>query len=304
MSCCTFNIVLSALGRLSPPEKRSKVFGAASSAGSLGQFLLMPLVAVLIGGIGWYWALVALAVAVAMVVPLSAGIRDKGYGSTLNADGTPQTGLESTREAVCAAAANRNFWLLGLGYFTCGFQVVFIGTHFPAYVVDKGLTAFDGTVALALIGFFNIFGSYYAGVLGQRFHKTYLLAIAYLSRSVLIMLMLSFPLTPWSVYLFAMGLGITWLATVPLTSGVVAGIWGVRHMAMLTGMVFLFHQVGSFFGGWLGGLIFDRTGSYDLVWWIAIGLGLIAALINLPIDERPARPRTAAPDAVTNPAAG
>jgi MFS family permease len=298
MSCCTFNIVLSALGRLSPPEKRSKVFGAASSAGSFGQFLLMPMVAVLIGSIGWYWALVALAVAVAMVVPLSTGIRDQGYGSSLNADGTPQTGLVSTREAVCAAATNRNFWLLGLGYFTCGFQVVFIGTHFPAYVVDKGLTAFDGTVALALIGFFNIFGSYYAGVLGQRFHKTYLLAIAYLSRSVLIVLMLSFPLTAWSVYLFAMGLGITWLATVPLTSGVVAGIWGVRHMAMLTGMVFLFHQVGSFFGGWLGGLIFDRTGSYDLVWWIAIGLGLTAAVINLPIDERPAQPRDAVPGAV------
>src|SRR6266581_1455940 len=177
--------------------------------------------------------------------------------------------------------------LLGVGYFACGFQVVFIGTHFPAFLMDQGLTVRDGTISLALIGLFNIFGSYLAGQLGGRFSKTYLLSALYALRGVAIALLLAFPLTPMSAYLFAAAMGFLWLGTVPLTNGVVAGIFGVKHLAMLSGFVFFFHQLGSFFGGWLGGYLFDRTGSYQLVWLIAIGLSVISVVVNLPIDERP-----------------
>src|SRR5438093_1153763 len=190
-----------------------------------------------------------------------------------------------------AYSADKRSVVLGIssaaGYFACGFQVVFIGTHFPTFLIDQGLTVRDGTISLALIGLFNIFGSYLAGQLGGRFSKTYLLSGLYAARGVAIALLLAFPLTPVSAYLFAAAMGFLWLGTVPLTNGVVAGIFGVKHLAMLSGFVFFFHQLGSFFGGWLGGYLFDRTGSYQLVWLIAIGLSVISVVVNLPIDERP-----------------
>ncbi len=282
MSCTSFNIVFGALGRAYPAEKRSVVLGISSAAGSFGQFALLPLALFLISGVGWYSALLALSLAVALAMPASFGVDDKGY------HGTPAAGAGvSLKEALAEAVHHRGFWLLGAGYFACGFQVVFIGTHFPAFLMDQGLTARDGTISLALIGLFNIFGSYLAGQLGGRFSKTYLLSGVYAARGVAIALLISFPLTPASAYLFAAAMGFLWLGTVPLTNGVVAGIFGVKHLAMLSGFVFFFHQLGSFFGGWLGGYVFDHTGSYQIVWMIAIGLSVISVVVNLPIDERP-----------------
>jgi MFS family permease len=284
MSCTTFNIVFGALGRTYPPERRSVVLGICSSAGSFGQFALLPLALVLISGLGWYYALVGLSLVAAVMVPASIAIVDKGYG------GAPGGGAGvSLGAALSEALRHKGFWLLGVGYFTCGFQIVFIGTHFPAYLIDRGLTARDGTVALALIGLFNIFGSYLAGRLGGRFSKTNLLSGLYAVRGIAIALLIAFPLSPTTVYLFAAVFGFTWLGTVPLTNGVVAGMFGVKHFAMLGGLVFLFHQVGAFFGGWLGGWVFDHTGSYRIVWLMAIGLAAISTAVNLPIDERPIR---------------
>ena len=282
MSCTTFNIVFGALGRAYPPERRSVVLGITSSAGSFGQFAMLPLALVLISTLDWYWALIAFSALAAAMVPASFGVADKGY------HGTHAAGVGvSLKEALAEAFRHKGFWLLGVGYFTCGFQIVFIGTHFPAFLIDQGLTARDGTVALALIGLFNIFGSYLAGHLGGRFSKTYLLSGLYAVRGAAIVVLIAFPLTPTSVYLFAAIFGFTWLGTVPLTNGVVAGIFGVKHLAMLSGFVFFFHQLGSFFGSWLGGYLFDRTGSYQIVWLIAIGLSVISVVVNLPIDERP-----------------
>jgi len=281
MSCTTFNIVFGALGRAYPPERRSVVLGITSSAGSFGQFAMLPLALVLISTLDWYWALIAFSALAAAMVPASFGVADKGY------HGTHAAGVGvSLKEALAEAFRHKGFWLLGVGYFTCGFQIVFIGTHFPAFLIDQGLTARDGTVALALIGLFNIFGSYLAGHLGGRLSKTYLLSGLYAVRGAAIVVLIAFPLTPTSVYLFAAIFGFTWLGTVPLTNGVVAGIFGVKHLAMLSGFVFFFHQLGSFFGSWLGGYLFDRTGSYQLVWLIAIGLSVISVVVNLPIDER------------------
>lgn len=281
MSCTTFNIVFGAVGRAYPPEKRSVVLGICSAAGSFGQFALLPLALVLISNLGWYAALIGLSLAVALAMPASFGVKDKGYASA------PGAGGVSLLDALAEAFRHRGFWLLGAGYFACGFQVVFIGTHFPAFLIDQGLTARDGTISLALIGLFNIFGSYLAGQLGGRYSKTYLLSGLYAMRGVAIALLISFPVTPASAYLFAATMGFFWLGTVPLTNGVVAGIFGVKHLAMLSGFVFFFHQLGSFFGGWLGGVVFDQTGSYRIVWLIAIGLSAVSVLVNLPIDERP-----------------
>jgi predicted MFS family arabinose efflux permease len=288
MSCTTFNIVFGALGRAFPPERHSSVLGICSAAGSFGQFALLPLALVLISGLGWYWALMAFSLVAAMMIPASLCIADKGYGTSAGPGGI------SLRDALAEAFLHKGFWLLGVGYFTCGFQIVFIGTHFPAFLLDQGLSARDGTIALALIGLFNIFGSYLAGHLGGRFSKTYLLSGLYAVRAAAIGLLLAFPLTPASAYAFAAAFGFTWLGTVPLTNGVVVGIFGVRHLAMLSGFVFLFHQIGSFFGSWLGGYLFDRTGSYQLVWIIAIGLSVISTVVNLPIDERPLERKPAA----------
>ena len=284
MSCTTFNIVFGALGRAYSPERRSVVLGIVSSAGSFGQFAMLPLALVLISTVDWYWALIALSMLAAAMVPASFGVADKGYHGTRAAG----AGVSLT-EALAEAFRHKGFWLLGVGYFTCGFQIVFIGTHFPAFLLDQGLSVRDGTVALALIGLFNIFGSYLAGHFGGRFSKTYLLSGLYAVRGAAIALLIAFPLTPMSVYLFAAAFGFTWLGTVPLTNGVVAGIFGVKHLAMLGGLVFLFHQVGAFFGGWLGGYVFDRTGSYQLVWLIAIASSVISTVVNLPIDERPVK---------------
>jgi MFS family permease len=289
MSSTTFNVVYGAIGRAFPAEQRSRILGLGSAAGSFGQFALLPLALFLISALGWHWAMIALALTAATMIPAALGVSDTGYhGADKRPAGSPSAASGMPiKDALAEAFRHRGFWLLGVGYFTCGFQIVFIGTHFPAFLIDQGLTARDGTVALALVGLFNIFGSYLAGHLGGRFPKTYLLSGLYAVRGVAIALLLAFPLTPLSVYLFAAAFGFTWLGTVPLTNGVVAGIFGVRHFAMLSGFVFMFHQVGSFFGSWLGGWIYDRAGSYNIVWIIAIALSIVSMLVNLPIDERP-----------------
>jgi MFS family permease len=282
LACTAFGAVSGIIGRVAPMEKRSWAFGVSGACSSFGQFLMMPVEQQLISAIGWQHAFYLLAgLVVVAMVPMSFFLREPavehGHG--------PQ---QSIGEAMREALGNRSFQLLVAGYFVCGFQLVFIGVHMPAYLRDKGLANPNVAVmALALIGLFNIVGSYYAGKLGGRMPKRYLLSGIYLMRSIVITLFLLAPLSPASVYVFAAAIGFLWLSTVPLTNGIIAGVFGVKHMAMLAGMVFFSHQLGSFIGVWLGGYLFTKLGSYDAVWGIAIGLGLMAALANLPINEKP-----------------
>jgi MFS family permease len=280
LSGTTFSIVYGVLGRSYPPEKRSQVLGIAGAAGSFGQFAMLPGTQALITGVGWMGALLVLAAIAALMAPLSAVLAEPGR----TAAHRPQ---QKVFDAIREAAAHKGFWLLTFGYFVCGFQVIFIAVHLPAYLADKGLPGNVGVVCLALIGFFNIIGTWSAGMLGARLPKKYLLAFIYAARSVIIVAFIAVPPTPTSAYLFAAAMGLLWLATVPLTNGIIAQVFGVAYLSMLGGFVFFSHQIGSFLGAWLGGLLFDRTGSYDLVWWIAIALGVAAMLLNLPINERP-----------------
>ena len=283
LSGTTFSVVFGAVGRTFPPEKRSMALGIAGAVGSFGQFVMLPLEQFLIGGFGWFEALLIIAAMATIMAPLSAALVERRTGPGVG------TVRQSAMDAMKEALAHRGFVLLTLGFFVCGFQVVFISVHFPAFLLDRGLSAQTGMMALALIGFFNIIGSYLAGWLGGMLSKKYLLSALYIGRSVVIVIFLLLPITPLSVYLFAAAIGILWLATVPLTNGLVAQIFGVQYLSMLGGFVFFSHQIGSFLGVWLGGYLYDRTGSYNLVWLIAIALGVVAAIANLPIDEREIR---------------
>ncbi|HCD7160172.1 TPA: MFS transporter [Pseudomonas aeruginosa] len=247
--------------------------------GAVGQFAMLPGTLGLIGWLGWSSALLALGLLVALIVPLAGLMKDRPL---------PLQGHEqSLGEALREACAHSGFWLLALGFFVCGFQVVFIGVHLPAYLVDQHLPAQVGTTVLALVGLFNVFGTYIAGWLGGRWSKPRLLTALYLVRGVVIVLFLWLPLSVYSAYAFGVAMGLLWLSTVPLTNGTVATLFGVRNLSMLGGIVFLFHQLGAFLGGWLGGVVYDRTGSYDLVWQLSILLSLLAALLNWPVRERP-----------------
>ncbi|MQA22873.1 MFS transporter [Rugamonas rivuli] len=280
LACTAFGAVSGIIGRVAPMEKRSWAFGISGAASSFGQFLMMPVEQQLISAVGWQQAFYLLAaLVVLLMIPMSFHLREPAVEHS-----GPQ---QSVREAMSEAVGNRSFLFLVAGYFVCGFQLVFIGVHMPAYLKDKGIASPGVAVlALALIGLFNIFGSYYAGKLGGRFPKRYLLSSIYFTRAVVIGLFLLAPLTPYSVYVFAAAIGFIWLSTVPLTNGIIAGIFGVKHMSMLAGVVFFSHQVGSFIGVWLAGYLFAKLGSYDIVWGIAIGLSVMAGLINLPINER------------------
>ena len=280
LSGTSFSVILGVVGRAVPVEKRSMAMGIAAAAGSFGQFAMLPGSLGLIGWLGWSSALLALGLLVALIVPLAAMINEAPAPVS---NGPEQTLLEALREAV----GHSGFWLLALGFFVCGFQVVFVAVHLPAYLVDHHLPAITGTTVLALVGLFNIFGTYIAGWLGGRMAKPRLLSALYLLRGVVITLFLVSPLTQWSAYLFGIAMGLLWLSTVPLTNGTVATLFGVRNLSMLGGIVFLFHQIGSFLGGWLGGYLYDHTGSYDLVWQISIGLSLMAAALNWPVREVP-----------------
>ena len=275
----TYAVVYGVIGRNVAPERRSWAMGVAAAAGSFGQFLMVPVEGALISSIGWQGALFALGAGALLIVPLAFGLREPRAAASAASQ-------QSVGAAVREALGHRSFQLLTAGYFVCGFQVVFIGVHMPSYLKDHGLRPDVATTALALIGLFNIFGTYIAGSLGGRLPKTHLLSGIYALRSVVILAFILSPLSPWSVYLFAAAIGFLWLSTVPLTNGVVASIFGVRYLSMLGGFVFLSHQIGSFLGVWLGGKLYDMTGSYDVVWWIAIALGLVAAVVNLPIREQ------------------
>ncbi|MGB7541073.1 MAG: MFS transporter [Burkholderiales bacterium] len=277
--CTTFSIIFGVLTRAFPPERRSMVLGMASAAGSFGQFAMLPYAQALISNFGWFNALLVLAVTTALIAPLATALVERRE----RPGGAP---AQSIGEALREAFAHKSFLLLTAGYFVCGFQLAFITVHFPAYVADKGLAANVGMYALALVGLFNIIGSYGSGALGARYTKKNLLSLIYFSRSVVIALFILAPVTETSVYLFAAVIGVLWLSTVPLTNGVVAGIFGVAYMSMLSGFVFFSHQIGSFVGVWLGGYLYDHTGSYRLVWLISIALGIFAGLVNLPIEER------------------
>jgi predicted MFS family arabinose efflux permease len=278
----TYAVIYGVIGRQIATDRRSWAMGVAASAGSFGQFLMVPVEGQLIARLGWQTALLVLAALVLMIVPLAFGLREQRqqqHGSThLHRD---QTIFQAVHEAFMYPS----FVLLMAGYFVCGFQVVFIGVHMPSYLRDKGLSPEVASYALALIGLFNVFGTYVAGALGARLAKRKLLAAIYLGRAAAIALFLLAPISPLTVYLFASVMGFLWLSTVPLTSGIVVQIFGVAHLSMLGGFVFLSHQVGSFLGVWLGGYLYDSTGSYDIVWYIAIALGVFAALINLPLKE-------------------
>ncbi len=286
-SGATYTVVFSALGRLVPDARRSWAMGVVAAAGSFGQFLMVPTAAGLLGGIGWFATLLVFAVASLAIVPLG-GLLTRGVAAWRPGPG------QSAAAALSEALRERSYVLLICGYFVCGFQVVFIGVHLPTYLLDKGMSASVGTTALALIGLFNVIGSYVAGHLGHRLPKRYLLAGIYSGRSLVIGLFLLLPLTPASVYVFASVMGLLWLSTVPPTNAIVAEVFGVRFFGMLSGVAFFSHQVGSFLGVWLGGRLFDSTGSYDIVWGMCIALGIVAALLNLPIDERSLAVRRAA----------
>lgn len=279
LSGTSFSVILGAVGRAVPLEQRSMAMGISAAAGSFGQFAMLPGTLGLISWLGWSAALLALGLMVALIVPLAALMKDK----PLPMQGHEQTLGEALREAV----GHSGFWLLSLGFFVCGFQVVFIGVHLPAYLVDRHLPATVGTTVLALVGLFNVFGTYIAGWLGGRMSKPKLLTGLYLLRGVVIVVFLWAPLTVWTAYLFGIAMGLLWLSTVPLTNGTVATLFGVRNLSMLGGITFLFHQIGAFLGGWLGGYVYDHTGNYDLVWQISILLSLLAGLLNWPVRERP-----------------
>ena len=280
LSATTYAVVLGAVGRRYPPEKRSTALGIASLGGSIGIFLSVPVTLALLDAFDWTFALVSLAI-VSLIICLLAPILSG------KAEGTGAGNDQSVREALTEALSHRGFVLLVLGFFVCGFQLAFIGVHLPAYLLDRQLDVWLGGAALTTIGATNVVGTLACGALGDRVSKKNLLAVLYFIRTVIIAVFVIAPPSPAATLVFAAVIGFTWLGTVPLTSGIVAQVFGPKYLATLVGIVFLMHQVGSFLGAWLGGLVFERTGSYDLIWWCVIASGVLAALLHWPIDEKP-----------------
>jgi len=279
LSGATFATVLAVIGRVTPAEKRSTALGIAVAAGSFGQFAILPITQLLISSFDWHVALLVLAAIAALIVPLAFFTSGKG---------APHSGpQQSLGGALHEALRERGFHLLFWGYFVCGFHIAMLTVHLPAYVTDNGMKPEQGMMALALIGLCNMVGTFAAGWLGGRYSKKYLLSFIYAVRAVLILVLIALPLTPATLYFFACGIGFLWLGTVPLTTGLVGQIFGLRYAATLTGIVFLGHQIGSFIGVWLAGWLYDQTGSYNGALTISIGLGVFAALVNLPVNEKP-----------------
>lgn len=284
LSACSFNLVLAAFGKLLPERWRSLGFGAGTAAGSFGQFLFPPLATGLISQVGWQETLIVFSLVTLLVIPLSFALATRGtQGATAAANLPGQSIVGALREAF----AHPSYVLLILGFFTCGFQLAFVTVHMPAYLADKGITAGIGASTLALIGLFNIIGSISAGALAGRFSRKWLLAVIYACRGIAIAVFILLPITPLSCLIFGATLGLLWLSTVPPTSGLVMLMFGTRYMAMLYGFAFFSHQVGGFLGVWLGGVLYEGTGSYSIVWWLSVALSFASAAINLPIRERP-----------------
>ena len=286
LAATTYSVVYGIIGRNVSPQKRVWAMGVTAAAGSFGQFLMMPLEQGLITSFGANEALIYLGLMASLMIPIAFLLRETGFAPN-------QAGDQTIRQALNEAIGNRNFRFLMMGYFVCGFQVIFISVHLAPYLKDMSAThpgingATVATTALALIGLFNVIGTYYAGVLGERFPKRFLLSGIYFTRSLAIALFLLLPLSSMSTYVFAAVMGVLWLSTIPLTNAIVAQIFGVKYLTMLSGVVFFSHQLGSFCGAYFGGYLYDLTGSYQIVWGIAMALGVFAGLINLPIREEP-----------------
>jgi MFS family permease len=282
LSGCSFNVVLAAFGKLLPEQWRSVAFGAGTAAGSFGQFLFSPLAVVLKDNYGWQNALLIFAVICLVMLPMSLALATQRNVATPGV-----VAPQSLKQALSEALAHRSYLLLVLGFFTCGFQLAFITIHMPAYLVDHGISDRVGGLTIAAIGLFNIIGSLSSGWLGNRLPKRYILSVIYLIRALAVLAFISFPVTPASALAFGAVMGLMWLSTVPPTNGLIAMMFGTRWLAMLAGFAFFSHQVGGFLGVWLGGLAYERTGSYDVVWWLSILFGVMSALVNLPIVEKP-----------------
>jgi len=283
LSGCSFNLVLGAFGKLLPPEWRSLAFGAGTAAGSFGQFLYSPIAVALIDSFGWKMTVLVFAGVTLLILPLSTAL------ATRQTSGAPAAPLppQSFRQAMAEAFGHRSYVLLVLGFFTCGFQLAFVTVHLPAYLVDRGLSAEVGGWTLATIGLFNIVGSLLSGYLGNRMPKRYILSVIYFTRALSIVVFIMLPASTLTTLVFGAVTGLLWLSTVPPTSGLVAVMFGTRWLAMLFGFAFFSHQVGGFLGVWLGGIVFDAYGSYNPVWWLSVLFGVLSAIINLPIVERP-----------------
>jgi len=292
LSGCSFNIVLAAFGKLVPPEWRSLSLGAGTAAGSFGQFLFSPLGVHLIQTLGWQSSLVVFGALTLLILPFALALATPPASAT--ADPGPVASA-SLKQMLAEAFGHRSYVLLVLGFFTCGFQLAFVTVHLPAYLVDRGLSVEVGGWTLAFIGIFNIVGSLASGWLGDRMPKRYLLSIIYFARALAVIAFITVPASPMVAIAWGAVMGLLWLSTVPPTSSLVALMFGTRWLAMLFGFAFFSHQVGGFLGVWLGGVLFERTGSYDVVWWLSVFFGVASALINLPIVEKPVGRVAAAP---------
>ena len=285
LSGCSFNLVIAAFGKLLPERYRAIAIGAGTAAGSFGQFLFAPFGVALIGGIGWQHALLVFSGLLLLIVPMSIALATQPNAPSGVGRATPQT--QSLTSALAEAFGHRSYVLLVFGFFTCGFQLAFITLHLPAYLIDRGLSAEVGGWTLATIGLFNIVGSISVGWLSTIYPRRYLLAINYFLRSVFITAFVLLPASTVTTLLFGAGMGLMWLSTVPPTSGLVSLMFGTRWLATLYGFAFFSHQVGGFLGAFLGGVLYEKTGSYNIVWWLAVAFGLLSAVINLPIVEKP-----------------
>jgi MFS family permease len=290
LSGCSFNLVLSAFSKLLPQEKRGLALGAGTAAGSFGQFIFAPTGVALLGTIGWQGTLMVFAALMLLIIPLSLALATPPAASS----NVPAADQQSFKTALTEAFGHRSYVLLVLGFFTCGFQLAFITVHLPAYLVDRGITAQTGGWVVAAIGIFNIIGSLSVGWLQNRMPKRYILSAIYSIRAVSVVAFISLPMTPASAIMFGAVTGLTWLSTVPPTSGLVALMFGTRWFATLFGFAFVSHQVGGFLGVWLGGIVFEKFGSYTPVWWLSVLFGVLSALINLPIVEKPVERTTVA----------
>lgn len=280
LSGAGYTVVLGAVGRAAPPEKRILALGMASMGGSIGQFVALPYTHLLIDWLGWSAGLLILAVTALLIVPLAYGVA----GKPVEAEGR---GSQTLTEAFHEARRHKGFWLLTTGFFVCGFHLAFVAVHLPAYLGDKGMPPWLAAATLTLVGACNIVGTYFCGYFGQRYPKKSVLSLLYLARAAIFLVFIVAPVTETSVLLFGAAMGFLWLGTVPLTSGLVAYIFGPAYMSMLFGIVFFGHQLGGFLGAWLAGSAYDYLGSYDAMWWLSVALGVGSALLHWPIDERP-----------------
>lgn len=285
VAACSFGVVLASIARLVSAEKRSFAFGLGTASGSAGMFVFAPISQGLIDNLGWSDSLIAIS-ALMLIIPLLAiPLRGNSSTSRFAAAEFDQTAKQALHEAL----ANKGYLLLTSGFFVCGFQVAFITAHFPAYISDLGIASRWAVVAISLIGFFNIIGSLASGVIGQRYSKPIFLSLIYIARSIAFIIFLLVPATPTTVVVFSVVMGLLWLSTVAPTNALVAVMFGTRYLGLLGGIVFFSHQVGSFLGVWMGGVLYDRTGSYDVVWWLGVALGIFAAIVHWPIREEAVR---------------